>query len=51
MRTCTFPDLWKQAKVTPIPKLNNATDPKDFRPISVLPVLSQLLEKHIHIHL
>ena len=42
-----FPDEWKIATVTPIPKVSNATDPSDLRPISLLPVVGKLLEKYI----
>ena len=40
---------WKRSNVVPIPKQksNNPT-PADFRPISLLPILSNLLEKHLH---
>lgn len=41
----TFPSSWKKAVVTPIPKSGNPTAPKDFRPISVLPSISKILEK------
>ena len=43
--TCTFPDLWKTAIVTPVQKskLNNFLS--NFRPISVLPVVSKILER------
>lgn len=41
----TFPTVWKKAIVTPLPKTSNATEPKDFRPISVLPAISKVLEK------
>ena len=40
-----FPALWKKAIVTPIPKTSNPALPKDFRPISVLPAVSKVLEK------
>lgn len=43
--TDTFPSCWKKAIVTPIPKSSNPTEPKDFRPISVLPAVSKILEK------
>lgn len=43
-----FPDVWKQAVVKPIPKKSNGTDPKDYRPISLLCVLSKILEKIVH---
>jgi len=32
--TFSFPTIWKNAKIFPIPKLNN-----DYRPISILPFL------------
>ena len=45
--TGIFPDKWKIASVTPIPKISNATDPSDLRPISLLPIPGKLLEKFI----
>ncbi|KAJ8714528.1 hypothetical protein PYW07_002753 [Mythimna separata] len=41
----SFPSLWKVAKVHPLPKTLDALDVKDLRPISLLPVLSKVLEK------
>lgn len=43
-----FPSLWKQAKIIPIPKKQNADDVADFRPISILPTLSKIFEKIIY---
>ena len=44
----TFPAAWKIAKVTPVFKGNGSrNDKNNYRPISVLPVLSKTLEKHI----
>ena len=51
IRTCTFPDGWKCAKVIPIPKTAGSYDINNFRPISILSVLSKPLEKHIHYHI
>lgn len=48
---CTFPAMLKEAKVIPVPKNKNSVEIKDFRPISLLPVLSKPLEKHIHKYL
>lgn len=45
IRTQSFPALWKTAIVTPIPKTSNPTQPKDYRPISVLPTISKVFEK------
>jgi hypothetical protein len=47
----TFPDDWKTAKVVPLPKSNDTSDVNNFRPISILSVLSKPLERHIHKHL
>ena len=42
-----FPENWKIARICPIPKIDNPTRPKDYRPISILPVLSKVFEKVI----
>ena len=42
-----FPSQWKQASVTPIPKKAQASEPKYFRPISILPCLSKVCENII----
>ena len=42
-----FPTAWKQAKVTPIHKQNSKSDKNNYRPISVLPVLSKVFERHL----
>lgn len=47
----TFPQALKTAQVLPLPKSKDITDLNNFRPISLLSVLSKPLEKHIHIHL
>ena len=46
--TGKFPTHWKFARVVPIPKRGCSTNPANYRPISILPVLSKLLEKHIY---
>ena len=40
-----FPDRWKKALVKPLPKIVNATVSSDYRPISLLPAFSKILEK------
>ena len=41
-----YPSLWKHAKITPIYKNKGAqSDPKNYRPISLLPSLSKVFEK------
>ena len=46
-----FPKIFKTAKVIPLPKNTDRTDPNNVRPISVLSVLSKPLEMHDHHHL
>ena len=44
----TFPTKWQVGKVTPIYKgQGNRDDKNNYRLITVLPILSKLLEKHI----
>ena len=43
-----FPDMWKLARITPIYKSGQKSDLSNYRPISVLSVLSRLLEKLAH---
>ena len=43
-----FPAQWKTAKVTALHKNGSTADVENYRPISVLPVLSKILEKHVH---
>ena len=38
----------KNAKVVPFPKTNDLSDPSNYRPISLLRVISKPLERHIH---
>ena len=44
-----FPDKCKIAKLTPLFKKGSKTDPKNYRSISLLPPISKLIEKEIHI--
>ena len=47
----TFPASLKAAKVIPLPKSKDVSELNNFRPISLLSVLSKPLEKHVHKHL
>lgn len=44
----TFPDSLKIAKVSPIHKSGSNTDPGNYRPISVLPIMSKIFEKILY---
>ena len=45
------PSELKKAKVVPLPKSTDKTNPTNYRPIPSLSVLSKLLEKHADIYL
>ena len=47
----TFPSSLKIAKVVPLPKSKDTSDPNNFRPISLLPILTKPLERHVQKHL
>ena len=44
-----FPSDWKLARITSIFKQGDKSNPSSYRPISILPVLSQVFEKHISV--
>lgn len=44
IKTRIFPDTWKKALVKPIFKSGNTTDVSNYRPISLVPVMSKILE-------
>ena len=45
--TGKFPEKLKVAKVTPIYKKGDKSDPGNYRPISILPTISKLFERHV----
>ena len=48
LQSSTFPAIWKSAKVTSLHKSGDRSAPENYRPISVLPTLSKILEKTVH---
>ena len=48
IESSSVPFQWKQAVVTPVPKRKQCTSLIHFCPISVLPVLSKVLERVLH---
>lgn len=45
------PSLWKEAKVTPIPKISSSSNLYSFRPVSLCPPPVNVLEKIIREHI
>ena len=42
-----FPGSWKCAKIVPLHKKDEKTNPKNFRPVALLPIFSKILERAI----
>lgn len=40
-----FPLAWKLARISPVPKVDDPKSNSEYRPISILPVLSKIYEK------
>ena len=47
INTNSFPKMWKIVRILPIPKVKVPTKPSDYRPISLLPLLSKVCERII----
>lgn len=48
IKTGIFPESWKNSKVYPLHKNGSVNKAENYRPISILPVLSKLIERHVH---
>ena len=51
LRLGSFPACWRQANVTPIPKGPSSSSVANYRPISIIPVLSKVFERLLTVHL
>jgi len=48
VESSSVPSQWKQAIVTPVPKVKHCTSLSHFHPISVLSTLSKILERILY---
>ena len=46
--TGTIPLSWKKSLIVPIPKCQELSSPCNYRPVSLLPIVSKILERHIY---
>jgi len=51
LSTGSVPDEWKKARVVPLYKSGGRENMDNYRPISILPVLSKILEKAVNFQL
>ena len=51
LRNAQVPSDWKSARVIPLFKKGKAEEMDNYRPISILPVLSRVLERAVNIQL
>ena len=51
IRDSHFPSTWKRAKVVPLLKKGDRFDPKNYRPVALLPILSKVLERAVYLQL
>ena len=49
LQTGIAPSNWKVTQVTPPYKKGDKTEASNYRPISILPILSKILERSVHI--
>ena len=48
LKTGKFPADWKLARITPIHKKGPKIDQENYRPVSILPVISKFIERLVH---
>ncbi|CAH2090128.1 unnamed protein product [Euphydryas editha] len=48
LSSCTFPSVWRNALIIPIPKSSPSSSGTNFRPISILPFLSKVFERIVY---
>ena len=44
----TLPSDWKITRIVPIPKTSDKSLAKNYRPVSILSLISKILERHMH---
>ena len=51
LSTGKLPKLWKSVRVVPILQSGSRSDVSNYRPISLLPIVSKMLERYVYITL
>ena len=48
LREMNFPEVFKLSSIHPVPKVNRPVEVKDFRPVSITPILSRIFERIVY---
>ena len=48
LKSGVIPSDWKKSLIVPIPKNSDGSKPTNYRPISLLPIISKVLERHVY---
>ena len=51
IQQAVFPSLYKVAKVIPLHKKDDLLNPKNYRPVAIIPIFSKVLERVIFSHI
>ena len=51
IETSTFPKNWKYSKVIPLFKKDDPLNPKNYRPVALVPILSKVLERAVFLQI
>ena len=51
IETHEFPTFWKIAKIIPLHKKDDELNPKNYRPVAILPILSKILERAVFLQI
>ena len=43
-----FPKCWKASNIHPIPKKGDHSDPSNYRPIAIIPVIAKVFERYVN---
>ena len=47
LTTNVYPEAWKKSKVIPLYEKDDVLNPKNYRPVAIIPILSKVLEKAV----
>ena len=48
LNSTTLPTSWKKSCIVPIPKNQDLSNPSNYRPVSLLPIVRKILERHVY---